>query len=127
MEENLGIEDFSKIIMMKVAQKSMNDHDELMELISRLPDGQVPRIAEVASISLGNSLEAAKTLMTFTLQKEKMAIEKQKLEIKNLTINQLSVGADQQGFNGTQKEILDQIKHLMNNDLDDDNAPILVN
>lgn len=126
MEENLGLEDFSKIILMKVAQKSMNDHDELMELVSRVSDNQSARLSEVASIALGNSLEAAKTLMNFSLQKDKMEIEKQKLEIKNLTINQLSVGTDQTGFNGTQKEILDQIKNLMSNDSDDD-APILVN
>ncbi len=126
METDLGLADFSKIILMKVAQKSLNDHDELIEIMGKIDDKSAARISEVAQQALGNASDASKALLNFTLQKEKMEIEKQKLEIKSVTINNLNM--DQPGIKGTQKEILDQIKHMMNpnSDYSDDDVPPLI-
>jgi len=125
IQETIGLEDFSKIILMKVAQKSMNDHAELSEMISKMDDSKVSRISEVAQIALGNSMEAAKSLMNYSLQKEKMLIEKQKLEIKSVTINNLNL-ENQSGMVGTQKEILDKIKDMMSSSVIDDDVPPLI-
>ncbi len=108
---------------MKTAQKAMNDHDELIDIMAKVDDAKAARMAEVAQQALTNAADAAKSLMNFTLAREKMELEKQKLEIKSVTINNL--GGD--GImNGTQKEIMDRIKAMMNNPLDDDDVPPLV-
>ncbi len=123
VEQELGLEDFSKIVLMKTAQKAMNDHDELIDIMAKVDDAKAARMAEVAQQALTNAADAAKSLMNFTLAREKMELEKQKLEIKSVTINNL--GGD--GImNGTQKEIMDRIKAMMNNPLDDDDVPPLV-
>lgn len=126
IEENIGLEDFSKIILMKVAQKSMNDHAELVSLVGRVDDNKAARMSEVAQIALGNSLEAAKTLLNLTLQKEKMEIEKQKLQIKSVVVNNLNID-NNAGLTGTHKEILDKLQVMMNGNgaLDDDVPPLL--
>lgn len=127
IEEGLGLENFSKIVLMKTAQKAMNDHDELIDIMAKVDDSKAARMAEVAQAALTNASDAAKSLMNFTLQKEKMALEKQKLEIKSVTIN--NIGGDSAAMAGTQKEVLDRIKAMMNVDdsvLDDDDVPPLV-
>jgi alkanesulfonate monooxygenase SsuD/methylene tetrahydromethanopterin reductase-like flavin-dependent oxidoreductase (luciferase family) len=123
VEEQLGLEDFSKIVLMKTAQKAMNDHDELIEIMAKVDDSKAARMAEVAVSALASASDAAKALMNFTLQKERMEIEKQKLEIKSVTINNVGIG-DNTAFTGTQKEILDRIKNMM--DTPDDDVPPLV-
>ena len=55
---------------------------------------------------------------------EKIELEKQKLEIKSVTIN--NIGSGDALLNGTQKEIMDKIKAMMNNSVDDDDVPPLV-
>jgi hypothetical protein len=123
VETELGLEDFSKIVLMKTAQKAMNDHDELIEIMAKVDDAKAARMAEVAQQALTNAADAAKSLMNFTLAREKMELEKQKLEIKSVTINNL--GSD--GImNGTQKEIMDRIKAMMSGSVDDDDVPPLV-
>ena len=124
VEQELGLEDFSKIVLMKTAQKAMNDHDELISIIAKVDDSKAARMAEVAQAALTNAADAAKSLMNFSLAREKMQIEKQKLEIKSVTINNL--GGDGL-MNGTQKEILDKIKEMMSGDVDDSDVPPLVN
>jgi len=126
VEEELGMEDFSKIVLMKTAQKSMNDHDELITIMSKVDDSKAARMAEVATQALANASDAAKALLTFTLQQQKLEIEKQKLEIKSITINNIG-GGDGSVMNGTQKEIMDRIKKMINEDVNDDDIPPLIN
>lgn len=124
IENDLGLEDFSKIVLMKTAQKAMNDHDELIGIMAKVDDSKAARMAEVAQAALGNAADAAKSLMNFTLQQEKLKIEKQKLEIKSVTIN--NIGADPDGMHGTQKEIMDKIKDMMGDDTPLDDVPPLI-
>lgn len=126
VENDLGLEDFSKIVLMKAAQKSMTDHDELVNIMAKVDDSKAARMAEVAQQALSNASDAAKSLLNFTLQKEKLEVEKQKLEIKSVTINNLNAG-DGNSMNGTQKEILDRIKGMMkdSDDPDDDPPPLV--
>lgn len=125
VEAELGLEDFSKIVLMKTAQKAMNDHDELIQIMAKVDDSKAARMAEVAQQALANASDSAKSLMNFTLQKQKMELEKQKLEIKSVTINNLGGGMDGM-INGTQKEIMDRIKAMMSGEEDDDDVPPLV-
>jgi hypothetical protein len=124
IQSELGLEDFSKIVLMKTAQKAMNDHDELIDIMAKVDDSKAARMAEVAQAALTNAADAAKSLMNFTLQREKMELEKQKLEIKSVTINNL--GNMDGVMNGTQKEIMDRIKAMMSNTDDDSDVPPLV-
>lgn len=124
IQSELGLEDFSKIVLMKTAQKAMNDHDELIDIMAKVDDSKAARMAEVAQAALTNAADAAKSLMNFTLQREKMELEKQKLEIKSVTINNL--GNMDGVMNGTQKEIMDRIKAMMSNADDDSDVPPLV-
>jgi hypothetical protein len=112
VQEGIGLEDFSKIVLMKTAQKAMNDHDELIDIMAKVDDSKAARMAEVAQAALSNSMDAAKSLMNFTMAKQKMELEKQKLEVKSVTINNLG-GEGGAAMAGTQKEILDQIKSMM--------------
>ena len=127
VEDGIGLEDFSKIVLMKTAQKAMNDHDELIDIMAKVDDSKAARMAEVAQAALSNSMDAAKSLMNFTMAKQKMELERQKLDIKSVTINNLG-GADGTAMAGTQKEILDQIKAMMSgtDDPDIDVPPPLV-
>jgi hypothetical protein len=126
VQDGVGLEDFSKIVLMKTAQKAMNDHDELIDIMAKVDDGKAARMAEVAQAALTNASDAAKSLMNFTLQREKVELEKQKLEIKSVTINNLG-GGDAAAMQGTQKEIMDRIKEMMNgSEMDDDDVPPLV-
>ena len=115
VQEGIGLEDFSKIVLMKAAQKSMNDHDELIDIMAKVDDSKAARMAEVAQVALSNSMDAAKSLMNFTMQREKMELEKQKLEVKSVTINNLG-GDGGAAMAGTQKEIMDKIKAMMSGD-----------
>jgi hypothetical protein len=124
VESELGLEDFSKIVLMKTAQKAMNDHDELIDIMAKVDDSKAARMAEVAQAALTNASDAAKSLLNFTLAREKMELEKQKLEIKSVTINNL--GGMDGVMNGTQKEIIDRIKNMMNGMEDDSDIPPLV-
>lgn len=124
VEQELGLEDFSKIVLMKTAQKAMNDHDELIDIMAKVDDAKAGRLAEVAQQALANASDAAKSLMNFTLAREKIELEKQKLEIKSVTIN--NIGSGDALLNGTQKEIMDRIKAMMNGSVDDDDVPPLV-
>ena len=124
VEAELGLEDFSKIVLMKTAQKAMNDHDELIDIMAKVDDSKAARMAEVAVQALANASDAAKALMNFTLAREKMELEKQKLEIKSVTINNL--GGGDAIMNGTQKEIMDRIKAMMSGVENDDDVPPLV-
>lgn len=127
VEEELGLEDFSKIILMKTAQKAISDHDELVNIMAKVDDSKAGRLAEVAQAALSNANDSAKALMNFTVQKQKMDIEKQKLEIKSVTINNLGLGSGEDGaITGTQKEIMDKIKEMMSSDDIDDECPPLV-
>jgi hypothetical protein len=128
VKSGIGLEDFSKIVLMKTAQKAMNDHDELIDIMAKVDDSKAARMAEVAQGALANAADAAKALMNFTMQREKMELEKQKLEIKSVTINNIGGGGDAAAMAGTQKEIMDRIKAMMNgnDDLDDDDVPPLV-
>lgn len=123
VEEEIGLEDFSKIVLMKTAQKAMNDHDELVDIMAKVDDSKAARMAEVAQAALSNASDAAKSLMNFTLQREKMELEKQKLEIKSVTINNLGAGGDAAAMAGTQKEIMDRIKEMMVGHDDPENEP----
>jgi len=125
VEEELGLEDFSKIILMKTAQKAISDHDELVDIMAKVDDSKSARLGEVAQAALSNANDSAKALMNFTLQKQRMEIEKKKLEIKSVTINNLGgIGEEGAAITGTQKEIIDQIKQMMNNgSIDEDNDP----
>ena len=124
VEAELVLEDFSKIVLMKTAQKAMNDHDELIDIMAKVDDSKAARMAEVAQAALTNAADAAKSLMNFTLAREKMELEKQKLEIKSVTINNL--GGAESIMNGTQKEIMDRIKAMMSGVEDDSDIPPLV-
>lgn len=126
VKTGIGLEDFSKIVLMKTAQKAMNDHDELIEIMAKVDDSKAARMAEVAQSALANAADAAKSLMTFTLQREKMELEKQKLEIKSVTINNIGGMDNASAMQGTQKEIMDKIKAMMLDDSDDDNIPPLI-
>lgn len=126
VEEELGLEDFSKIILMKTAQKAISDHDELVDIMAKVDDAKAARLGEVAQAALANANDSAKALMNFTLQKQRMELEKQKLEIKSVTINNLGLGDGTAAITGTQKEIIDQIKALMNDTEDDDDVPPIV-
>jgi len=112
IEETIGLENFSKIVLMKTAQKASNDHDELIEIMAKVDDSKAARMAEVAVAALTASADAAKALMQFSLQKQRMEIEKQKLEIKSVTINNLNAG---DGMTGTHKEIMDRLRTMMDN------------
>lgn len=122
----IGLEDFSRIILMKTAQKALNDHDELIEIMAKVDDSKAARMAEVAVSALGSASDSAKALLNHTLAKQKMELEKQKLDIKSVTINNIGDMAAGAGFTGTQKEIMDRIKSLMLDDGDDDDVPPLV-
>lgn len=125
VEAGIGLENFSKIVLMKTAQKASNDHDELIDIMAKVDDSKAARMAEVAVAALSASADAAKALMQFSLQKEKMAIEKQKLEIKSVTINNLNAGGEG-GMQGTHKEIMDRIKDMMENEDEGDEPPPLI-
>lgn len=124
VKNGIGLEDFSKIVLMKVAQKAMADHDELIEIMAKVDDSKAARMAEVATSALSASADAAKSLMNFTMAKEKLEIEKSKLEIKSVTINNNS---NEFMLGGTQKELMDQIKNMMKDDFDatDDPPPLI--
>lgn len=122
VEQGIGLEDYTRIILMKCAMKAQNDHDELIDTMSKVDDSKAARLAEVAVNALTASADAAKALMNHTLAKQKMELEKQKLDIRNVTINNLG-GANGMSLGGTQKEILDQIKTMMLNTDDEDDAP----
>lgn len=124
VKNGIGLEDFSKIVLMKVAQKAMSDHDELIEIMAKVDDSKAARMAEVATSALSTSADAAKSLMNFTMAKEKLEIEKSKLEIKSVTINNNS---NEFMLGGTQKEIMDQIKSMMKDDgnATDDPPPLI--
>lgn len=128
VEEGIGLEDFSKIVLMKTAQKAMNDHDELIDIMAKVDDSKAARMAEVAQAALSNASDAAKSLMNFTMAKQKMELEKQKLEVKSVTINNLNGAGDGAAMAGTQKEIMDQIKAMMSGTEggEDDDPPPLV-
>lgn len=126
IKHGIGLEDFSKIVLMKTAQKSMNDHDELIDIMAKVDDSKAARLAEVAQSALANAADAAKSLMNFTLQKERMELEKQKLEIKSVTINNIGSGADAMSMAGTQKEIMDRIKSMMKDTGEEEEPPPLV-
>ena len=125
VEEGIGLENFSKIVLMKTAQKASNDHDELIDIMAKVDDSKAARMAEVAVSALTASADAAKALMQFTLQKEKMAIEKQKLEIKSVTINNLNAGGEGL-MQGTHKEIIEKVKNMMENEEEGDEPPPLL-
>jgi hypothetical protein len=132
LEESIGMESFSKIILMKIAKKAMNDHDELIDTMAKVDDSKAARLAEVAVGALNTASDAAKSLMNMENQKKKLAldeekneIEKQKLDVKvkSLTINNIGGTNNQTSeevIAGTQKEIMEQIKQMMNQDVDDD-------
>ncbi len=124
VESGIGLEVFSKIVLMKTAQKAMADHDELIETMAKVDDKLAARMSEVAISALSSSADAAKALMNFTMAKEKLEIEKSKLEIKSVTINNLGGEAV---IGGSQKDILDNIKNLMSDDGDatDDPPPLV--
>ncbi len=124
IKEGIGMEDFSKIILMKTAQKAMNDHDELIEIMAKVDDSKAARMAEVAQAALTNASDSAKALLNFTLQREKMELERQKLEVRSVTIN--NIGNDVMAASGTQKEILDQIKAMMAVNYVDGDVPPLI-
>ena len=126
IENGIGLETYSKIILMKTGQKALADHDELIDIMAKVDDSKAARMAEVAQGALSNASDAAKALMNFTMAKEKLEIEKSKLEIKSVTINNLG-GADGAMMGGTQKEVMDQIKAMMkdNGDATDDPPPLL--
>jgi len=128
VESGIGIEVFSKIVLMKTAQKAMADHDELIETMAKVDDKLAARMSEVAVSALSSSADAAKALMNFSMAKEKLEIEKSKLEIKSVTINNLG-GADGAAVAaGSQKDILDQLKNMMSDDGDaTDDPPPLIN
>ncbi len=102
----------------------MADHDELIETMAKVDDKLAARMSEVAISALSSSADAAKALMNFTMAKEKLEIEKSKLEIKSVTINNLGGEAV---IGGSQKDILDNIKNLMSDDGDatDDPPPLV--
>lgn len=127
VEAGIGIEVFSKIVLMKTAQKAMADHDELIETMAKVDDKLAARMSEVAISALSSSADAAKALMNFTMAKEKLEIEKSKLEIKSVTINQIGGTDGGAIIGGSQKDILDNIKDLMSDDGDatDDPPPLV--
>ena len=125
IKHGIGLEDFSKIILMKTAQKALNDHDELIDIMAKVDDSKAARMAEVAVNALAAASDSAKALMNFTLSREKVELEKQKLEIKSVTINNIG-SSEAGGFQGTQKEIMDRIKAMMNDEVDDNDVPPLV-
>jgi len=128
VEAGIGLENFSKVVLMKCAQKAMNDHDELIDTMAKVDDSKAARLAEVAVSALSNASDAAKALMNFTMAKEKLQIEKSKLEIKSVTINNLGGDGSDTLMGGTQKEVLQQIKDMMSNtegDGTDDPPPII--
>ena len=127
VEDGIGLETYSKIILMKTGQKALADHDELIEIMAKVDDSKAARMAEVAQGALSNASDAAKSLMNFTMAKEKLEIEKSKLEIKSITINNLGGSEDGAMMNGSQKEIMDQIKNMMKDDADgtDDPPPLI--
>jgi len=127
VEAGIGLENFSKVVLMKCAQKAMNDHDELIDTMAKVDDSKAARLAEVAVSALSNASDAAKALMNFTMSKEKLQIEKSKLEIKSVTINNLGDNTGGAMLGGTQKEVLQQIKDMMNDDSDatDDPPPLV--
>lgn len=125
IQDTIGLETYSRIILMKTAQKALQDHDELIEIMAKVDDSKAARMAEVAVSALSASSDAAKSLMNFTLAREKMEIEKSKLEIKSVTINNNN---NEFMMNGSQKDVLDQIKNMMageHSHLDDDAPPLI--
>ncbi len=124
VENGIGLETYSKIILMKTGQKALADHDELIDIMAKVDDSKAARMAEVAQGALSNASDAAKALMNFTMAKEKLEIEKSKLEIKSVTINNLGGAEGGAMMGGTQKEVMQQIKDMMAND--DDDVPPLV-
>ena len=115
IEDGIGLETYSKIILMKVSQKAMQDHDELIEIMAKVDDSKAARMAEVAQGALSNSSDAAKALMNYSVTKQKLEIEKSKLEIKSVTINNLNTDGGAL-MTGSQKDVMEQIKAMMNND-----------
>ena len=125
IESGIGLETYSKIILMKTGQKALSDHDELIGIMAKVDDSKAARMAEVAVSALSSASDAAKSLMNFTMAKEKLEIEKTKLEIKSVTIN--NVGTDGGAMmGGTQKDTLDQIKNMMKDEDATDDPPPLV-
>lgn len=127
VESGIGIEVFSKIVLMKTAQKAMADHDELIETMAKVDDKLAARMSEVAVSALSSSADAAKALMNFSMAKEKLEIEKSKLEIKSVTINNLGGAGGEAITSGSQKDILDQLKNVLNDEGDatDDPPPLV--
>ncbi len=126
VQETIGLEDFSKIILMKTAQKAMQDHDELIDIMAKVDDSKAARMAEVAQAALSNSMDSAKALMNYSVAKEKMNLEKQKLEVKSVTINNIGDGGAGGMIGGTQKDIMDQIKNMMSAAEDEEEEPPII-
>ena len=138
LEEGIGIETFSKIILMKVAKKAMNDHDELIDTMAKVDDSKAARLAEVAVDALNTASNASQSLMAMEnqkkkleLDKEKNEIEKQKLDvrIKSLTINNINPDkTSDEVIAGTQQEIMEQLKKMMEateSDENDEEPPLI--
>jgi hypothetical protein len=127
INDEIGLENFSKLLLIKTAQKALEDHDELIDLMNKVDDSKAARIAEVAQTALSNANDASKSLLQYSLQKEKLEVEKQKIEIKSITINNNQQNIDNKIIAHSHKDILEQIKELMNNDnIDLDDTPPLI-
>jgi len=127
INDGMGLEAYSKIILMKASQKAMTDHDELIAIMAKVDDSKAARMAEVAQAALSNASDAAKALMNFSMAKEKLEIEKTKLEIKSVTINNVGIqGEDIPKIGGTQHEVLEQIKNMMDDSNATDDPPPLI-
>jgi len=128
INEEIGLENFSKLLLIKTAQKALSDHDELIDLMNKVDDSKAARIAEVAQTALSNANDASKTLLQYSLQKDKLEVEKQKIEIKSITINNTQQNIDNKIISHSHKDILEQIKELMENgNIDDDVPPLIDN
>jgi len=129
INDEIGLENFSKLLLIKTAQKALEDHDELIDLMNKVDDSKAARIAEVAQTALSNANDASKSLLQYSLQKDKLEVEKQKIEIKSVTINNTQQNIDNKIIANSHKDILEQIKELMENDdvLDDDVPPLTNN
>lgn len=129
VEETIGIEKYNKIMLMKIAQKAMLDHDELQELLPKVDESKAARLAEVSATCLQVASDVSKAIINHSLAKEKLELEKKKVEVRSLTINNINTngeGGNGSVISGTQKDILDQIKNMMGSDEDDDDTPPLI-
>jgi len=136
INEELGIENFSKIMLMKITQKAMTDHDEIQKIIPTVDESKAARLMEVAANCLNVAADTSKNLLDQTnitkkmeldkrkleMTESKLELERKKLEVKNLTVNNIEINNNDNTFNGTQKDILDKLKDIVI----DDNAPPLI-